>query len=284
MRGLFVRRGVIKRLVTSTTCMCCSLLRAPGAVRMCQLALALLAQALLVIKAEHQAAQHTLSRVYLLRGAGLAAFAAFEAALARYKPVQNGCRGASMLSCFCRHSSLWFRGRDPLSRGSKHHPSKAVNGGSPRRNLGGQGFNTEILGDEENTRKSEPVQEHLGQDQKEMLSNVWKLSRAGTTFVLLLHGTGQAVSASIIPPSPAPFSRGTAEEKKPNIFCFEEMTKWFWLVRTGGKQKRQSLIHACSSPYTAQPTNERREGTMGVSSFCSCPQKFVCLRVGGGID
>lgn len=117
---------------------------------MCQLALALLAQALLVIKAEHQGAQHTLSGVYLLPGAGLAAFAAFEAALARDKPVQNRCRSAPMLSCFCSHSSLWFRDRDPLSHGSEHPTSKAVTGGSPRRNLGGQGLDTEILG-EENT-------------------------------------------------------------------------------------------------------------------------------------
>ena len=70
--------------MTSRICMC-SLLWFLGFVRMCWLALALLTQALLVIKPEHRGAQHTLRSVYLLLWAGLAALAAFEAALARCK-------------------------------------------------------------------------------------------------------------------------------------------------------------------------------------------------------
>lgn len=113
---------------------------------------ALLTQALL-LKAEHEGAQHSFRSVYLLPWAGLAAFAATEAALVRCKPAQEGQWGTPMLSYFCRHSLLCFQDRNPLSHGSKRHTSKAMNIGIPRRNFVEQNFTTEIPGDEENTWK-----------------------------------------------------------------------------------------------------------------------------------
>lgn len=55
-----------------------------------------------------------------------------------------------MLSYFCRHSLLCFQDRNPLSHGSKHHTSKAMNVGIARRNFAENNCTTEIPGDEEN--------------------------------------------------------------------------------------------------------------------------------------
>lgn len=163
----------------------CSLLWLLRFVGMFQLASALLTQALLVTKPEHQGAQQRLRSTHLLPWAGLAASAALDAALAGCKPAQKGSWGTPMLFCSCRQSSLWFRDIDPLSHCSKHHTGKTMNAGVLWRDFGEQRASIEIPGGEESIWKTGSVWEHSGQDQ-ETLSNIQKLSRAGTAIVLPL--------------------------------------------------------------------------------------------------